>query len=101
MKHSGFPGYTFIRGKTRALERYRGKTHGPQLLDRIDRHRWTDLERKRYVREYVLPLNPVIITEGIEHWVARKKWTLDFFRQKYGGLPLTVDGRQLEMGEPD
>jgi hypothetical protein len=74
------------------------KVTGPRLLDRIDRHRWADLERKRYVREYVLPLNPVIITEGIEHWVARKKWTLDFFRLKYGGLPLTVDGRQLEMG---
>jgi len=74
------------------------KVSGPQLIDRIDRHRWADLGRKRYVREYILPLNPVIITDGIEHWVARKKWTLDFFRQQYGGLPLTVDGRQLAMG---
>jgi hypothetical protein len=70
----------------------------PQLIDQIDRHRWADLGRRRYVREYVQPLNPVIITDGIEHWVARKKWTLDFFRQQYGGLPLTVDGRQLAMG---
>jgi histone arginine demethylase JMJD6 len=74
------------------------KVSGPQLIDRIDRHRWADLGRKRYVREYILPLNPVIITDGIEHWVARKKWTLEFFRQQYGGLPLTVDGRQLAMG---
>jgi Cupin-like domain len=73
------------------------KDIGPQLIDRIDRHRWADIGRKRYVREYVLPLNPVIITDGIEHWAARKKWTLDFFKQQYGGLSLTVDGRQLAM----
>ncbi len=74
------------------------KVSGPQLIDQIDRHRWTDLGKKRYVREYVLPLKPVIITDGIEHWVARKKWTLDFFKQQYSGIPLTVDGRQLTMG---
>ena len=72
-------------------------SNGPQLIDRIDRHRWADLGKKRYVREYVLPLKPVIITDGIEHWAARKKWTLDFFKQQYGGMPLTVDGRQLTM----
>jgi len=74
------------------------KVSGPQLIDQIDRHRWADLGKTRYVREYVLPLNPVIITDGIEHWAARKKWTLDFFKRQYGGLPLTVDGRQLSMG---
>jgi hypothetical protein len=74
------------------------KVTGPQLIDQIDRHSWADLGKKRYVREYVLPLNPVIITDGLEHWVARKKWTLDFFKQKYGGLALAVDGRQLSMG---
>lgn len=71
---------------------------GPKLIDQIDRHRWADLGKRRYVREYVLPLNPVIITDGIEHWAARKKWTLDFFKQQYGTLPLTIDGRQLTMG---
>ncbi len=74
------------------------KVSGPQLIDKIDRHSWADLGKKRYVREYVLPLNPVIITDGLEHWVARKKWTLDFFKQQYGGIPLTIDGRELTMG---
>jgi len=73
------------------------KISGPELIDRIDRHRWTDIGRRRYVREYIRPLNPVIITDGIEHWAARKKWTLDFFKEQHGGLPLTVDGRQLTM----
>ncbi len=72
-------------------------SNGPQLIDQIDRHRWADLGKKRYVREYVLPLRPVIITDGIEHWAARKKWALEFFKQKYGDMPLTIDGRQLTM----
>ena len=74
------------------------KVSGPQFIDQIDRHCWADLGKKRYVREYVLPLKPVIITDGIEHWASRKRWTLDFFKQQYGGIPLTVDGRQLTMG---
>jgi len=73
------------------------KVSGPQFLDQIDRHRWADIGKKRYVREYILPLKPVIITNGIEHWAARKKWTLDFFKQQYGEMPLTVDGRQFSM----
>jgi Cupin-like domain len=80
------------------LEAIVAKISGPQFTDQIDRHRWTDLGRKHYVRQYVLPLKPVIITDGIEHWAARKKWTLDFFRQQCGTLPLTIDGRRLEMG---
>jgi cupin-like protein len=71
---------------------------GPQFIDQIDRHSWADIGKKRYINQYILPLKPVIITDGIEHWVARKKWTLDFFKQQYGTLPLTVDGRQLTMG---
>ena len=74
------------------------KVSGPQLLDQIDRHSWAEIGKKRYVREYILPLKPVIITNGIEHWAARKKWTLDFFKQQYGEMPLTIDGRQLSMG---
>jgi len=70
---------------------------GPQFTDQIDRHRWADVGRKRYVREYVLPLKPVVITDGFDHWNARKKWSIDFFQQQYGDLPLTIDGKQLTM----
>jgi Cupin-like domain len=70
---------------------------GPNLSDRIDRHRWADLGKTRYLREYVFPLQPVIITDSIEHWTARKKWTFDFFREKHGAVSLTVDGRELDM----
>jgi hypothetical protein len=72
---------------------------GPTFSQEIDRHEWSQLGCDRYVREYVLPLKPVIITGALEHWAARKKWTLEFFQERYGNLPLEVDGRSLSMAQ--
>ena len=79
------------------MDEARRTSSSPQLVDRIDRHEWSTIGRARYIREYVLPLNPVIITGGFDHWPARKKWTLDFFKEQYGGLPLEAGGRSLSM----
>jgi histone arginine demethylase JMJD6 len=73
--------------------------NGPTFSEKIDRHEWSQLGRQRYMREYVDPLKPVIITGALEHWPARSKWTFDFFRDRYGNLPLEVDGRQLTMAQ--
>ena len=74
----------------------------PQRSDvpaEIDRHEWSQLGCERYVREYIDPLKPVIITGALDHWAARRKWTLGFFRDHYGDLPLEVDGRKLSMAQ--
>jgi histone arginine demethylase JMJD6 len=73
--------------------------NGPTLTDHIDRHEWSKIDRLRYEREYILALNPVIISAGFEHWPARTKWNLDFFQERYGDLPLVVDGRKFSMSE--
>jgi histone arginine demethylase JMJD6 len=75
----------------------KGTVSGPTFTDRIDRHEWSTIDRVRYVREYLLPLNPVIITGAFDHWPARKKWSLDFFQERYGNLHLEVEGRTLSM----
>jgi hypothetical protein len=72
--------------------------NGPTFSEKIDRHEWSRLGRRRYVREYVDPLKPVIITGALEHWPARSKWTLDFFHD-YGNLILEIDGRHLSMAQ--
>jgi len=41
----------------------------------------------------------VVITGALEHWPARSKWTLDYFQDQYGDLPLKVDGRDLSMAQ--
>ena len=53
----------------------------------------------RDLREYMAPLKPVVIQGALEHWPARQKWTLDFFRRQYGELPLEIKGRKLTMAE--
>src|SRR4029078_12575146 len=73
--------------------------NGPTFSEKIDRHEWSQLGRRRYVREYVDPLKPVVITGALEHWPARRKWTFDFFGDRYGDLPLEVDGRHLSMAQ--
>jgi histone arginine demethylase JMJD6 len=73
--------------------------NGPTLLEKIDRHEWSQLGRQRYVREYVDLLKPVIITDALEHWPARSKWTFDFLQDHYGQLLLEVDGRHLSMAQ--
>lgn len=73
--------------------------NGPTFSEKIDRHEWSQLGRQRYVREYVYPLKPVIITGALEHLPARSKWTFDFFQDHYGHLPLEVDGRPLSMAQ--
>jgi histone arginine demethylase JMJD6 len=72
---------------------------GPTFSADIDRHEWSQLGRKRYVREYVDPLTPVIITGALEHWAATRKWTFELFRAQYGDLPLEIDGRKLSMAQ--
>jgi cupin-like protein len=72
---------------------------GPTFSEKIDRQEWSQLGCQRYEREYLAPLKPVVITGAIDHWPARRKWTFDFFREHYGGLPLEVDGRHLSMAE--
>jgi hypothetical protein len=72
---------------------------GPTFSGDIDRHEWSQLGCERYVREYIEPLKPVIITGALEHWAATRKWTFDFFRDHYGDLPLEIDGRKLSMAQ--
>ena len=87
------------QGMRSAIEANGQSRSGPTFTESIDRHDWSQLGSERYVRDYVNPLKPVIITGALEHWSARKKWTLDFFEQQYGHLPLKIDGRHLSMAE--
>lgn len=76
-----------------------GSRGGPALSDGIDRHQWSVLGESRYVRDYVLPSKPVVISGGFDTWPARDKWTFDYFKDHYGDLPLKVDGRSLSMAD--
>jgi len=49
-----------------------------------------EIERRRglsyaqFEREYLLPRKPVIITDALDECPARRKWTPDYFRERFG-----------------
>lgn len=52
----------------------------------------SDLSYDEFVKKYASIGKPVIITDVAKNWKASTKWTLDFFREKYGSV--NTDGVQ-------
>lgn len=50
-------------------------------VDRRDR-----LSVREFRREYLYRNRPVVITDAIDGWRARRGWTMDFFSSRYGHL---------------
>lgn len=48
------------------------------------------LSRSEFYRSYVAPGRPVIVTDAIEHWPARR-WTVEHVVEKYGDMPLVAE----------
>src|SRR4051794_31407779 len=61
----------------------------------IDRRR--GLSHRDFVREYLRPQQPVILTDAIDHWPALGRWTPEFFRSAFGLRSVTVDGQQYAL----
>jgi len=61
----------------------------------IERVRDISVEELR--REYSEKSRPVIISGCIDHWPARKKWSLDYFEQQYGDKTLDFSERKWKL----
>jgi len=51
-----------------------------------------------FTNEFLLPRKPVVLTGALDHWKALTKWTPEFFKQKYGTVPLQVNGQPYTLG---
>jgi hypothetical protein len=61
------------------------------------RVRRANLTHAEFVRDYLSPLHPVILTDATTHWVALTKWTPAFFKEHYGTLSLKIDDQSYIM----
>lgn len=52
--------------------------------------RRSGLNRETFASEYLGPLKPVVFTDLIADWPATNKWTIEFFKEKYGHLKVPV-----------
>lgn len=51
------------------------------------------MSQEEWVHDFLLPRIPVIFTAPLQAWPALGKWTPEFFKERYGSMPLTVDGQ--------
>lgn len=57
-------------------------------LHPVDRR--SGLTRETFAKEYLEPLKPVVFTDLTAQWPAVKKWTIEYFKDKYGDLTVPV-----------
>ena len=52
--------------------------------------RRTGLQSEAFAAEFLEPRIPVVLTDLMDEWPARQKWTIDYFKSKYGQLRVPV-----------
>jgi hypothetical protein len=55
---------------------------GPARYPQVDRR--SGLSAAEFKRQYQSAGKPVILTDAAQDWKARKKWTFEFFKSRYG-----------------
>jgi hypothetical protein len=65
-------------------------------LHPVDRR--ADLDRDAFEVEYLKPLKPVILSNFMDGWPARDKWTFEYFKNRYGDVEVPVFDNN--MGKP-
>ncbi|HZP49292.1 MAG TPA: cupin-like domain-containing protein [Vicinamibacterales bacterium] len=70
---------------------------GAAVLEHNAVERRAGVTHREFVAEYLHPLKPVILTDAIDGWRARTRWTFDFFAAEYGSRTVAVDGRQYQL----
>lgn len=57
-------------------------------LQPVDRR--SGLSREDFAREYLLPMKPVVFSDLMADWPARRRWTIGYFKMHYGHLRVPV-----------
>ena len=70
------------------LERDVARVSSAGNFPEVDRR--SKLSLGAFRREYLLPQRPVVITDAMDAWPARTKWTFDFFRRTLGAEPIKI-----------
>ena len=72
---------------------------GETQMSVVDIDRRYRLAYEEFVRDYLFPSKPVIITGALPGWRALDNWTPDYFRHRYGAKNLAIDGKKYKMAD--
>ena len=74
-----------------------GKTQTPDdKIQSVEIDRRNDLSYDEFVREYLIPRKPVVITDATAKWKAQS-WTPQWFKDRYPGKKLQTDQGEMIM----
>jgi histone arginine demethylase JMJD6 len=51
-----------------------------------------------FTEEFLNPRKPVVISGALDMWKALSRWTPEFFKARYGAVPLHVKGQPYTLG---
>ncbi len=60
------------------------------MLDLQPIERRSGLDSQTFAAEFLEPMVPVVLTDLMAEWPARTKWTIDYFKTRYGHLRVPV-----------
>ncbi|ORY97057.1 hypothetical protein BCR41DRAFT_314724 [Lobosporangium transversale] len=64
-------------------------------VENIDRR--SNLTVEEFVNEYERPGKPVIIIDGAQHWPARKKWSTEYFLERWSNVLLRAESVEMTI----
>ena len=79
-----------------ALLELESRSFDPASVPRVK-----NLSSAAFLRDYYALNRPVIIEDVVEHWPARTKWNLDFFRKHYGKETVTYQKGRSDIDYRD
>src|ERR1700720_3773189 len=65
----------------------------------VEIERRNNLSYEDFKRDYLFPHKPVVLIGATNKWPAMTKWTPDYFKNKYGAMKLTIDGKEYSMAD--
>ena len=60
------------------------------MIKLVPNKRVSNISREEFRDKYLIPQKPVVITDLIDDWPAKQKWSLKFFKEEYGKLMVPV-----------
>ncbi|HET6905621.1 MAG TPA: cupin-like domain-containing protein [Rhodanobacteraceae bacterium] len=74
-------------------------TPGLSKMIEMEVERRSGLSYDEFEREYMLPCRPVILTDSVDECPARRKWTPEYFRERFGDRRLLTVSGEMTMRE--
>lgn len=60
------------------------------MIPLVEIPRVSGISKEAFKTNYLEPAKPVVITDMVDNWPAKEKWTLDYFKENYGHLMVPV-----------